>query len=346
MPTPPSTPPRKRLTRDQRRDILLLRRQGHTYQYIADFLHVSHGAVQYTCKKRQATPQHKNAGRPPRLSNEEADKVEEFVTRSKATRRMTYLQIAEALWPEGEVGAESVRYALHKRGYRRRFALRKPPISERNRIARLEWAREHIHWTEEQWYQVLWSDETWVTGGRHRRTLITQKPGEELLPDCVVERIPRPSGWMFWACFAGDIKGPSLFWEKEWGSINTASYIEHIVPLVDGWIHLNSHLRFMQDNAPAHASRETKAELAARGIQSIVWPAYSPDLNPIETVWNEMKDWIALHYPEKTTSYQQLRRQVMEAWNAIGRDLLRNLVATMPQRCRDVIEADGKHTKW
>jgi len=158
--TPPSTPRRKRLTRDQRRDILLMRRLNHTYEAIADFLKISQRAVQYTCEKQQATPQHSKAGRPPRLNKEEADKVEEFVISSKKTRRMTYLQIAEALWPEGEVGPESVRYALHKRGYRRRVALRKPPISEANRVARLAWAHEHLHWTKDQWYRVLWTDET------------------------------------------------------------------------------------------------------------------------------------------------------------------------------------------
>ena len=74
--SPPSTPKRKRLTRDQRRDILLMRRLGHAYEYIADFLKVSQRAVQYTCEKQQATPQHSKAGRPPRLNKEEADRAQ------------------------------------------------------------------------------------------------------------------------------------------------------------------------------------------------------------------------------------------------------------------------------
>jgi transposase len=159
-PSTPSTPPRKRLTRDQRRDILLMRRLGYSYEYIASFLKVSQRAVQYTCQKQQATPQHYRTGRPPRLSKEEADRLEEFVTSCQRTRQLSYLQIAEELWPEGEVGADSVKYTLHKRGYRRRVALRKPPLSQKNKEDRFEWAQIHIHWTEEQWNQILWSDET------------------------------------------------------------------------------------------------------------------------------------------------------------------------------------------
>jgi transposase len=64
---------------------------------------------------------------------------------------------------------------------------------------------------------------------------------------------------------------------------------------------LNPHLKFMHDNAPGHRARETLEECRERGIQPIFWPPFSSDLNPIETVWNRMKDFIASHYPEKLT---------------------------------------------
>ena len=346
-PVTPSTPRRKRLSRDQRRDILLMRKLGYSYEYIADFLKVSQRAVQYTCQKQQSTPQHDNAGRPPRLSKEEADRVEEFVTQSKRARRMTYLQVAEELWPEGEISADSVRYTLRLRGYSRRIAARKPPLSEANRIARLEWAKEHIYWTEEQWQQIVWSDETWVTAGKHRRVLVTRKVDEELLPDCVIERVQRKRGWMFWGCFHYNKKGPSLFWEKEWGTINKESYTQRIVPLVDGWLRLYPGLLFMQDNAPAHSAALTREELRERGIPVIFWPAFSPDLNPVETLWNEMKDWLAREHPsEQQVSCDILRERVHAAWNAITTELLSHLVGTMQQRCQDVIDAEGRHTKW
>jgi hypothetical protein len=62
----------KRTNRDQRRDILLMRRLGYSYREISDFLNLSQRAVQYTCNRQQDTPQHKNAGRKSRKAKEAA----------------------------------------------------------------------------------------------------------------------------------------------------------------------------------------------------------------------------------------------------------------------------------
>jgi transposase len=48
----------------------------------------------------------------------------------------------------------------------------------------------------------------------------------------------------------------------------------------------------MQDGAPGHSTKDTRDELRERGIYPIFWPEFLPDLNPIETVWNKMKDYI------------------------------------------------------
>jgi hypothetical protein len=77
------------------------------------------------------------------------------------------------------------------------FQQQKPPISEKNRLDRLAWAYEHIHWIEAQWDRVLWTDETWVNPGRHRKTGVTRKADEESTPECVIDKIPKKIGWMF-----------------------------------------------------------------------------------------------------------------------------------------------------
>jgi hypothetical protein len=55
---------------------------------------------------------------------------------------------------------------------------------------------------------------------------------------------------MFWGSFAGGTNGPSLFWEEDWGTIGSATFCAHAIPLIHGWLAMNPSLRFMQDNAP------------------------------------------------------------------------------------------------
>ena len=110
---------------------------------------------------------------------------------------------------------------------------------------------------------------------------------------------------------------------------------------------LTAGLLFMQDNAPRHAAKYTREELQDRGIPYISWPPYSPDLNPIEAVWNIMKDWIQEHYGDQDKlSYNTLRKAVREAWDAVTPEQLDALIDEMHDRCEAVIIAEGRHTKY
>ena len=80
---------------------------------------------------------------------------------------------------------------------------------------------------------------------------------------------------------------------------------------------MNAGLQLMQDGAPGHAAGDTQADLKERGVTPIFWPAYSPDLNPIETIWNWMKDYIVDVYSDTQLLYDRLRDAVTEAWISI-----------------------------
>ena len=255
------------LSRDERRDVQLLRSLAWTYEDIQQkFPKKTLRQIQYACSV-PATPK-KRQGRPSKLSQAQIEELVDFVCASVQNRRMSYIALAEAM--DFSVKKGAIRAALEKEGFHRRLARRKPPISETNRKIRLAWAQAHVTWTQEMWNQILWSDETWITGGRHTRTWVTRRPGEELDPTCIVEKVQRKKGWMFWGCFHGYTKGPGIFWEKDWGSINKETYCNHTVPIAHGYIELQKRegvcLQFIQDGASGHSAEYTKEELLERGI--------------------------------------------------------------------------------
>lgn len=156
---------------------------------------------------------------------------------------------------------------------------------------------------------------------------------------------------MFWGSFFGRQKGPCLIWEKEWGRVTAASYSEKIVPLIDGVVLREPGLHVMQDNAPPHKARQTMREFERRNISPIEWPPYSPDLNPIETVWSYMKAYIERRHPQLDQGRQrrqgQLRQMLNEAWDlGFDGDDLEKLIDSMPRRIRAVYEAEGGYVNY
>lgn len=349
--TPPSSTTRRQraqpLTRDQRRDCSLLHSIGWSYTDIYNRFSYTRRQIALACRSdARATPK-KRPGRPPVLTQAQVEELVEFVYASSTNRRMSFEKLAEVL--DFGVKKQAIRAALLREGFHRRIAMRKPPISERNQQKRLQWAHEHIGWTIDQWNTILWTDETWITAGRHTRTWVTRRVGEEWDPTCIVERHQRKKGWMFWGCFHGSTKGPGLFWEKEWGSINKDTYQERTVPIIHGYIEMMKRegiqLVLMQDGAPGHAAADTQQELRSRGITVIFWPPFSPDLNPIERVWHLMKNYLQDNYPE-VMGYPALRKAVKDAWESVGQHEFEELITSMPARCQAVIDANGLFTKY
>jgi transposase len=88
------------------------------------------------------------------------------------------------------------------------------------------------------------------------------------------------------------------------------------------------------------------------GVTVMIWPPYSPDLNPIENLWALMKAEIYRlhpeleHAPNTDETLEALIAAAKEAWLSIRPEVLRSLSETMPHRVKAVIEAEGWYTKY
>ena len=102
---------------------------------------------------------------------------------------------------------------------------------------------------------------------------------------------------------------------------------------------------FQHDNDPKHTSKIAKEWLANHQVELLDWPAQSPDLNPIEHLWDHLKRRLANH-ERVPTSIKELWERVQEEWEKIPAEECAKLIESMPIRVDKVLKAKGGHTKY
>ena len=147
---------------------------------------------------------------------------------------------------------------------------------------------------------------------------------------------------MVWSCFGAGKEG-DLYKVK--GILNKEGYHSilqrHAIPC--GQRFTGANFLLQQDNDPKHTSKLCKNYLGKKqpaGIMSVMeWPAQSPDLNPIELLWEQLDRMVRKKCP---SSQSDLWEVLQEAWGDIYSDYLNKLIARMPNFCKAVIAANGE----
>ncbi len=228
--------------------------------------------------------------------------------------------------------------ALHQSGLYGRVARRKPLLSARHMKARMEDSKMVTN-------KILWSDETKIElFGLNSKRYVWRKPGTAHHLSNTVPTVKHGGGSIvLWGCFSAAGTGRLVAIE---GKMNAAKYRdildENLLQSAQD-LRLGRRFTFQQDNDPKHTAKIMKEWLHNNSVTVLEWPSQSPDLNPIEHLWRDLKMAVHQRLPSNLT---ELERICKEEWQRIPKSRCEKLVASFPKRLMAVLNQKGASTKY
>uniref|UniRef100_A0A8C5QS12 Transposase n=1 Tax=Leptobrachium leishanense TaxID=445787 RepID=A0A8C5QS12_9ANUR len=360
-------------SRKTREEVITLHRKGNGYKKIAKMLNIPRETIGSIIRKFKAKGTvemlpgrgrkkmltstavrylKRRVEKSPRVTAEELRKkmltstaVRYLKRRVEKSPRVTAEELRKDLSDVGtEVSAQTIRRTLRNEGLHARTPRRTPLLSPKNKKSRLQYAKSHVDKPQKFWDSVLWTDETKLElfGPMHQR-YVWRRKNKAYEEKNTLPTVKHGGGSiMLWGCFASAGTGKL---QRVQGTMNSLQYQEILDDNVMQYVtnlRLGRRWTFQQDNDPKHTSKSTRAWLQIKGWNILEWPSQSPDLNPIENLWWDLKKAVAVRKPKNVT---ELEAFAHDERAKIPVDRCKTLVSSYASRLKAVITVKGCCTK-
>ncbi|CAG9099885.1 unnamed protein product [Plutella xylostella] len=326
-------------TPEEAAQVVALLQQGLSQRAVAAQLHLSQSAVSRVYRRFQETGAFNRRPRTGRhrCTSERDDRF--IVSTSLRNRHLTGVDVQQELRRVRQVAVSewTVRRRLKEANLTPKRPASGPKLTAGHRQARLQFAREHLDWSIAQWRSVLFTDECRVClHGSDRRGRVYRRPGERFAQCCFAETVAYGGGsCMMWAGISLEGKTALVFVPGggRGGGLTADRYITdillgHVVPYAE---FVGEDFVLMHDNARCHTARVSRQFLREKELRTMDWPALSPDLNPIEHLWDELKRRVRARNPVPA-SVDELKTALLEEWDGIPQETVKKLIRSMRNR--------------
>lgn len=332
-----------RLNNDQRNQAIGMLNAGRSAAAVSQTFGCSRKTIERLRRRFRATGNVRDRPRSgrPRVTTAADDRY--IVTQHLRNRRLS----ATATGRQHGIHPQTVRNRLRQnvqpiRAYRPYFG---QILTRHHRAARRNWCRRHLRWRRNDWNSVLFSDESRFNishaDGRER---VYRRRGERFADACVIERDRFGGGSVLvWGGIMGGNKTRLLVIN---GNINAQNYINNVltVEAIPFLQRRGPNVTLMHDNARPHTAAATRRVLAAHNVNVLDWPANSPDLNPIEHIWDELGRRVRTNHAINTVN--DLAAALQVEWNNLTAPFVQRYVNSMRSRILTCIGQNGGHMRY
>ncbi|KAK3550030.1 hypothetical protein QTP86_018655, partial [Hemibagrus guttatus] len=299
-------PRSKEIQKQMRKKVIEIYQSGKGYKAISKALGLPRTTVRaiiYKWRKHGTVENLPRSGRPTKITPRVQRQLIQEVTKDPTT---TSKELQASLASvKVSVHDSTIRKRLGKNGLRGRVPRRKPLLSKKNIKARLSFARKHLDDPQDFWENTLWTDETKIElFGRSVSHYVWRKSNTAFQKKNIIPTVKYGGGSvMVWGCFAAS--GPGRL-AVITGTMNSAVYQkilkENVRPSVCV-LELKRTWVLQQDNDPKHTSKSTSECLKKNKMKTLEWSSQSPDLNPIEMLWHDLKKVVHARKPSNVAEF-------------------------------------------
>lgn len=309
----------KELSSDLKDTIVNLALKGYSLRKIGRLIGKCHATVQYILNKFKYKGSVENVPRKPKqkkLSEKEERTIVrqvKFNPRISAPKLRSTLEVSTGK----KVCTETVRKVLRRNGYHGRMTRKRPYVSKKNRVVRLQFSKEHVNKGQAFWNNVLWSDETKInlfgSDGVHR---VWRKANADNDVTNTTPTVKHGGGSiMLWGCMSAKGVGNIQFIDNVMDKFVYNDILRKNVKQSAAKLDMLPTYMFQQDNDPKHTADLNKTWLIWNVPKQLKTPPQSADLNPIEHLWAFLKPRVHSRNP---SSKEELKKVVTEEWCKIS----------------------------
>ncbi|GBM10608.1 Transposable element Tcb1 transposase [Araneus ventricosus] len=264
--------------------------------------------------------------------------------RRSTSTRVTFM-VAAAIGKT--ISATTVRRRLHVNGLYALVPRVCVPLSVQSRGARLKWCRQHVNWTVSDWGNVMFTDESiYALQPDDKGVRVWREQGTRIQPEHITEHHAFRGGSIM-VCVGISLGYRTDLHIYRRGSVTAVRYrdevLDPIVKLCAAAV--GPSFVLMDDSARLHRAAIVDDFLESEGIARMEWPAYSPDLNPIENIWDTLGHAVCRRFPPPAT-LRDLETALEEEWRLLDSAVVDHLVTSMITRCTLCTKVTGAHIPY